>query len=56
MIVLVLHTRRRDIMGEFTNKRLTDIVTIADTAIILVLSAVLLLQTFRVNIPGLPNS
>jgi hypothetical protein len=47
---------RPRVMGEFTNKRLTDIVAITDAAIILVLNAVLLLQTFRVNIPGLLNT
>jgi manganese transport protein len=33
---------------------LTDIAAIAGTVIILVLNLVLLLQTFGVNIPGLP--
>jgi manganese transport protein len=56
MVALVLFTRRRDIMGEFTNRRLTDILAIGGTAIILVLNAVLLLQTFGVPIPGLPSS
>jgi manganese transport protein len=56
MIALVLFTRRQDIMGEFANKRLTDVVAIVGTAIILCLNVVLLLQTFGVNIPGLPNS
>jgi manganese transport protein len=55
MIALVLFTRRRDIMGEFANNRLTDIAAIAGTAIILVLNVVLLLQTFGINIPGLPS-
>jgi hypothetical protein len=45
-----------DIVGEFTNKQLTDVVAIVGTAIILVLNVVLLLQTFGVNIPGLPSS
>lgn len=56
MIALVIFTRRRDLMGEFTNNRLTDIVAIVGTAIIFVLNAVLLLQTFDVPIPGLPSS
>ena len=56
MIALVLFTRRRDIMGEFTNSRLTDVAAIAGTVVILILNAVLLLQTFGVAIPGLPSS
>jgi manganese transport protein len=55
MIALVLFTRRRDIMGEFVNNPLTGIVAIVGTAIILVLNAVLLLQTFGVPIPGLSS-
>jgi manganese transport protein len=55
MIALVLFTRRRDIMGEFTNGRLTDITAVVGTFIILVLNVVLLLQTFGVYIPGLPS-
>ena len=55
MIALVLFTRRRDIMGEFANNRLTDLAAIAGTAIILVLNVVLLAQTFGINIPGLPS-
>jgi manganese transport protein len=55
MIALVLFTRRRDIMGEFTNGRLTDITAVVGTFIILVLNVVLLLQTFGVPIPGLPS-
>ncbi|SIO69174.1 manganese transport protein [Burkholderia sp. GAS332] len=54
MVALVLFTRRKDIMGEFANNRLTDIAAIVGTVIILVLNLVLLFQTFGVNIPGLP--
>ena len=54
MIALVLFTRRRDIMGEFANSRLIDVVAIAGSAVILALNAVLLLQTFGAPIPGLP--
>lgn len=53
MIALVLFTRRRDIMGEFANGRLTDVAAIVGTVIILSLNTVLLLQTFGVPIPGL---
>jgi manganese transport protein len=55
MIALVLFTRRRDIMGEFVNSRLIDVVAIAGAAVILALNAVLLLQTFGVPIAGLPG-
>jgi manganese transport protein len=54
MIALVLFTRRRDIMGEFANDRLTDAAAIAGTAAVLILNVVLLLQTFGVDIPVLP--
>ena len=54
MVALVLFTRRRDIMGEFANGRLTHAAAIAGTALVLALNAVLMLQTFGVGIPGLP--
>ncbi len=56
MIALVLFTRRRDIMGEFANGRLTDLAAILGTLIVLSLNVVLLLQTFGVAIPGLAAS
>jgi manganese transport protein len=56
MIALVLFTRNRTIMGEFANSRLTDVVAIVGTIIILCLNIVLLLQTFGVPIPGLAAS
>jgi manganese transport protein len=40
-------------MGEFVNSRLTSLVSIIGTVIILLLNMVLLLQTFGVAIPGL---
>ena len=54
LIALVLFTRRRDIMGEFVNNRLTDVVAITGTVVILCLNTVLLLQTIGVSVPGLP--
>ena len=54
MVALVLFTRRKDIMGEFVNRRITDIAAIAATVVILALNVVLLLQTFGVSIPGMP--
>jgi len=53
MIALVMFTRRRDIMGEFANNKLTVILSIIGTAIIVMLNIILLLQVFGVNIPGL---
>ena len=53
MIALVMFTRSRAIMGEFANKRLTDVAAIIGAVVILCLNVVLLLQTFGVAIPGL---
>ncbi|WP_144110602.1 Nramp family divalent metal transporter [Paraburkholderia sp. BCC1886] len=55
MIAVVLFTRRKDIMGEFVNSRLTDGVAIVATVAILVLNLVLLMQTFGVALPGLAD-
>jgi manganese transport protein len=49
MIALVLFTRRRDIMGEFANTRLTDAAAILATLVVLALNVILLLQTFGVD-------
>lgn len=54
MIALVLFTRNRKIMGEFANRRITDVLAIAGSIIVLSLNCVLLAQTFGVEIPGLP--
>jgi manganese transport protein len=56
MIALVIFTRRRDIMGAFANGRLVNAAAILGTAVILVLNVILILQTFGVNIPGLPGA
>jgi manganese transport protein len=53
MIALLIFTRRADIMGQFANGRLTTIAAIVATAVVLLLNAVLILQTFGVPIPGL---
>ncbi|WP_322069444.1 Nramp family divalent metal transporter [Paraburkholderia bannensis] len=52
MVALVRFTRRRDIMGEFANGPLTDVAAIAATVLILVLNAVLLIETLGVALPG----
>ncbi len=54
MIALVIFTSRRDIMGAFVNSRVVSVAAILGTATILVLNAILLLQTFGVAIPGIP--
>jgi manganese transport protein len=53
MIALTMFTSRRDIMGGFVNGRLTKIIAIAGTAVVLLLNALLILQTIGVPIPGL---
>ena len=55
VIALLIFTGRRDIMGAFVNSRLTNLAAIAGTLLILALNAVLLLQAFGVDIPGLPS-
>ncbi len=52
MIALLMFTRRRDIMGVFANSRLTNVVAVIGTALVLLLNAVLILQTFGLPIPG----
>jgi manganese transport protein len=54
MIALIIFTSRRDVMGPFANRKLVAYAAIAGTAVILVLNAVLVLQSFGVPIPGLP--
>jgi manganese transport protein len=56
VIALLIFTRRKDIMGAFANSRLTNIAAVVGAVLILTLNAILLLQTFGVNIPGLPSS
>ena len=55
VIALILFTRRKDIMGAFANSRLTNVAAIVGAILILTLNAILLLQTFGVDIPGLPG-
>jgi manganese transport protein len=53
MIALLLFTGRADIMGSFVNGRVTRIAALVGTALVLVLNAFLIVQTFGVPIPGL---
>ena len=52
MIALVMFTRRKDIMGPFANDRLTNVVAIAGTMIVLTLNTVLILDTLGIAVPG----
>ena len=56
MVALVTFTRRRDIMGKFVNSRLVDGAAVTGTAVIVALNLVLVLQTFGVPIPFLPDA
>lgn len=56
MVALVHFTRRPDIMGRFANGRLTDAAAVLGTAVILALNLLLILQTFGVPIPFLPDA
>jgi manganese transport protein len=56
MIALTVFTRRREVMGVFANGALTNLVAIAGTVLVLALNALLILQTFGVAIPGLPQA
>jgi manganese transport protein len=53
MISLLIFTRRADIMGPFANSRLMQTTALVGTAVVLVLNAFLIVQTFGVKIPGL---
>jgi manganese transport protein len=56
VIALLIFTRRKEIMGDFANSRLTNIAAVVGALLILTLNAILLLQTFGVDVPGLPSS
>jgi manganese transport protein len=56
MIALIMFTRRNDIMGAFANGKVTNVVAIAGTVGVLLLNALLILQTFGVPVPGLSSA
>jgi manganese transport protein len=56
MIALLIFTRRADIMGAFVNGRLTDAAAIVGTVVVLVLNAVLIVQSLGLAIPGLDHA
>ena len=53
MIALVRLTRRRDIMGEFANGRMTDIAAIGGTIFVLTLNCTLIGQVLHLPLPSL---
>jgi manganese transport protein len=53
MISLVIFTGKKDIMGAFANRRLTQVVAIAGTVIVLTLNLLLILETLGMTVPGL---
>jgi manganese transport protein len=55
MIALVIFTARRDVMGSFVNRRLTNVAAVAAAIVVLALNAVLLLQVAGVALPFLPG-
>jgi manganese transport protein len=55
MIALLIFTQRREIMGSFVNSRLTGVVAIVATALVLLLNGFLILNLAGINIPGLAN-
>jgi manganese transport protein len=55
MISLIIFTNRADIMGLFANNKLTRIVAVVATAVVLGLNVVLIVQTFGIPIPGLAD-
>jgi manganese transport protein len=52
MIALIVFTRRRDIMGSFANGGLIHVVAVAATAVVVLLNALLIMQFFRLPLPG----
>ena len=53
MVALVLLSRRADVMGRFASGRLVDTAAIVGACVVLVLNAILVLQSLGVAIPGL---
>jgi manganese transport protein len=56
MVALILFTGRRDIMGAFTNGRVTGAAALIGAVLVLALNFVLIAQAFGVEIPGLSGA
>ncbi len=54
MAALLLLTARRDVMGDFVNKRLTTVIAVLAAALVLALNLILLAQAAGIAIPYLP--
>jgi manganese transport protein len=52
MVALLSFTRRPDIMGAFTNGRVTNLAALFGTLVVLALNVFLILQTLEISIPG----
>ncbi len=52
MIALLIFTRRPDLMGVFVNKPLTNVAAYIGTGIVLVLNAILILDTLGIRVAG----
>ncbi|HEX3858629.1 MAG TPA: Nramp family divalent metal transporter [Pseudolabrys sp.] len=55
MIALLIFTQRKDIMGSFVNSRLTGVVAVTATVLVLLLNGFLILNLAGLKIPGLTN-
>lgn len=55
MIALILFTGSRRIMGEFANRPVTQTLAVIGCILVLGLNAVLLANTFGIDLPGLPT-
>jgi manganese transport protein len=53
MISLLIFTRRRDIMGEFVNGRLTQVAAMFGAAVVLLLNIILVVQSCGIALPWL---
>jgi manganese transport protein len=54
MIVLVVLTSRREVMGQFVNSRKLTTIAVGATVVILALNVGLVLQTLGVAVPASP--
>jgi manganese transport protein len=54
MIVLVVLTSRREVMGQFVNSRKLTTIVVGATVVILALNVGLVLQTLGVAVPASP--
>jgi manganese transport protein len=56
MVALVIFTSRRTIMGEFVSSRPTAAAAITAVIVVLSLNIIMILQSFGLPIPGLPEA